>query len=928
MEYKRNWNLTRREFLKVSSISACTLSLKTLALTKAQGAEPESSYPYKGWEDLYRKKWTWDKVVKGTHLHVHCCENCAWDIYVKDGIVFREEQRADYPPDEFGLPDCNPRGCQKGACYSELMYSPRRIKYPLKRAGKRGEGKWKRISWDEALDETAEKIIEIIKNHGPGAIYHSFGNHLVMDISPGTIARHRFTDMLGFPRGDTWGGDGDLNVGLHLTYGLPRFDGTSIDWCNSDYIIMWGINIICTQPVEFHYLTEARYKGAKVVTIAPDYSPSSIHSDLWIPVEIGTDAALGLGMAHVIIKEKLYKEDYVKEQTDLPLLVREDTGLYLRERDLEKGGKEDIFYLWDLRSNGIKKAPGSMGSVDKTLALGDMDPALEGSWEVETLGGKVKVTTVFEMLKKRLEDYTPEKASRITGVASSVIENMAREIARAKALIIFFGWSHTKFYHCDLMERAKCLLLSLTGNMGKFGAGARCKGATLVEGYLYSAFPAMVAHMKEKKVPPSRMMPEVLWLYVHAGQKEASQKYNPPLKRPFDEYLKESLEKGWMPLYPEPGKETKMLLECGGDILKRSRANTTIKEFLLPRLDFIVDINFRIDSTALNSDIVLPAAGIYEKVGIKYPMSCFPFTSYNHKAIEPLYESKDEWEIFSLLAKKVEQKAKEKGFTQYRDEPCDRTVNLANFNHEFTEEGKFNDPDYLMKWILDRTTTSLFTLEEIKEKGTGRMMVEGPKKRLGVFVAEGKWKGQAYSPVVSQVEEKRPWWTLTGRQQFYIDHPWFLEEGEELPCYKEPLKAGGDYPLRIVGGHTRWSIHSVWRDDKYMLRLQRGVPIIYINIEDAKKRGINDGDNVRVYNDLGDFKVHAKVSPALRPGQLIMYHAWEYYQFEGQKHFQAVMPSPIKPLNMAGGYGHLYYDFVGWQPNQIDRDTKVEVEKV
>ncbi len=84
---------------------------------------------------------------------VNCCyqRNCSWDVFVKDGLVLREEQAGEYPQVSPDVPDFNPRGCQKGACYSALMYAPDRLTHPLRRVGERGSGRFKRVSWDEAL---------------------------------------------------------------------------------------------------------------------------------------------------------------------------------------------------------------------------------------------------------------------------------------------------------------------------------------------------------------------------------------------------------------------------------------------------------------------------------------------------------------------------------------------------------------------------------------------------------------------------------------------------------------------------------------------------------------------------------------------------------------------------------------------------------
>jgi nitrate reductase alpha subunit len=164
--------------------------------------------------------------------------------------------------------------------------------------------------------------------------------------------------------------------------------------------------------------------------------------------------------------------------------------------------------------------------------------------------------------------------------------------------------------------------------------------------------------------------------------------------------------------------------------------------------------------------------------------------------------------------------------------------------------------------------------------------------------------------------------------QFYLDQELYLEMGEELPLHKDPPSAGGNYPLMLTGGHTRWSIHSNWRDDKLMLQQQRGEPVVWIGVEDAAERGVRDGAQVRVFNDLDEFQIMAKVAPGVRKGQLIVYHAWENFQFKNGKGFQNLIPSPLNPVELAGGQYHLRPMVIALQPSHTDRDTRVEVQPV
>ena len=419
-------SFTRRSFLKGAGVLAGSLCLNRLQFQKGLAATAPIPYFYRSWEDIYRRKWSWDRVARGTH-YVNCWyqSSCAFDLYVKDGVVVREEQAAQYPRIESETPDFNPRGCQKGSCYSRRMYSSSRVKYPLKRAGKRGEGKWERLSWEEALSEIADKLIDVLREEGSDTVLWDTGTNLSMGNQG--LGFLRLAVLLDSSVLDVNPEIGDDRQGSAVTLGKIAGGNSIDDWFHADLFFIWGANPFYTQIPNSHFFLEARYNGTRVVTISPDYSPSAIHSDLWVPIQVGTDAALALSMAQVIVSEKLYKESFLREQTDLSLLVREDTKRFLREADLKPGGLQDIFYFYDLSRKAVRKAP------RQTLELGEQQPALEGTYEVETLHGKVKVRPVFNLLKTKLVDYTPERVAAITGVRAEIVRQLAREIAQARA---------------------------------------------------------------------------------------------------------------------------------------------------------------------------------------------------------------------------------------------------------------------------------------------------------------------------------------------------------------------------------------------------------------------------------------------------------------------------------------------------------------
>ena len=899
---------------------------------------------YGSWQDLYREKWTWDRVVKGTCNRADCIAACSLNLFVKDGIVWREEQNPIFDQPNASVPDFNPRGCQKGICYSDLMYDPSRIKYPLRRVGERGSGKWERISWDEALTEIADKIIDVCLEDGPESVVYDFGTTNI-DFGPGTPAEQHLTRLIGTTTLDEWAGVGDLPMGAIQTWGLFNADGTSDDWFNAETILVWLGNPVYTRVPDVHFMWEARYHGTNVVTIAPDYNATAVHSDLWINPRVGTDAALALAMCQVIVEERLLKEQYVQEQTDLPFLLREDTRRFLRQCDLVEGGKEEVFYVWDRASNEPREAPGTAGQEEASIALGDLDPALEGKFIVKLADGQqVSVRPVFALLRERLRDYTPELAAQTTGVSASVIRRLAHQVAESRAVMVFCSWGSCKHYHMDLVQRSIILLLALTGNTGKRGAGMRIGAwwnmslsydrsvGSLAGGGERAKVRDLEKMMKALMRANSSMTPVMVWLYAHdegyAKLVDTPAYHDPDLPRPISEYMAEALDKGWMPLYPKQGKSPRIFLYTGMNPLRRWPAPDVTREHLWSKLELIVTWEFRMSSSAMYSDIILPAAGWHEKSGVKFCQSYVPYICVGEKAVEPLYESKNEFDIMANLAATIERRAQEREEDAYTD-AFGNEHDLREIARLWSYDGEFGEGDaekaLAVSFELSEPVGDV-SWEEAAHAGAVRIKSAGGYGPITAITSDVREDETVY-PFAWFIEGKEPWPTLTGRQQFYIDHPWFLEAGEELPMHKEPPPAGGNYPLRMTGGHTRWSIHAIWRANRTLLRLQRGGPVMYVSPQDAEARGLKDHDLARVRNDVGGFNVRVKLAPSVQPGQVVMYHAWEPYQFEHWVGQQAVNASPLKPLHLVGDYGQLQYRFALAQPSHISRAMTVELEK-
>ncbi|WP_235853475.1 nitrate reductase subunit alpha [Halosimplex salinum] len=939
-------DVSRRDFLKGvgaagvagAGASQTGLAQDFLQMTRLQVVnDPIGDYPYREWEDLYREQWDWDSKHRSTHS-VNCTGSCSWNVYVKNGQVWREEQAGDYPNFDESLPDPNPRGCQKGACYTDYVNADQRIKYPMRRTGERGEGKWQRISWDEALTEIAEHVVDEVEAGRYDAIS---GFTPIPAMSPVSFASgSRLVNLLGGVSHSFYDWYSDLPPGQPITWGTQTDNAESADWYNADYIIAWGSNINVTRIPDAKFFLDAGYNGTKRVGVFTDYSQTAIHTDEWISPQGGTDTALALGMAQTIVDEELYDEAHLKEQTDMPLLVREDTGKFLRASEVPGLGAdvdrpEKAFVMVD-GDGALRLAPGSLGDRDgqhdseASIEL-DFDPRLAVERSVDLSedadGDTVEVRSVWENLRDELAEYTPETVHEETGVGEETYQRIAREFAEAGKAKIIHGKGVNDWYHNDLGNRAIQLLVTLTGNLGEQGTGLdHYVGQEKIwtfHGWKTLSFPTGSV----------RGVPTTLWTYFHAGILDNTDEDTA-------DKIRESIDEGWMPVYPEerddgsrPDPSTMFVWR--GNYFNQAKGNVAVEETLWPKLDLVVDINFRMDSTALYSDIVLPAASHYEK----HDLSMTDMHSYVHPftpAVEPLGEAKTDWEIFRLLAEKIQEVATERGVEPIDDRKFDREIDLQSIYDDYVrdwetgEEGALAEDRAACEYILEHS-------EETNPEGSDEQITfEDIDEQPQRFLASGDhWTsdiedGEAYTPWKQYVQDKEPWPTFTGRQQYYVDHDWFLELGEELPTHKEgPENTGGSYPLSYSTPHSRWSIHSTWRDNETMLRLQRGEPTVFLNPEDAEERGIEDGDTVEVFNDLGSVEVQAKIYPSSEPGTVRHFFSWEKFQYPGRDNFNTLVPMYMKPTQLvqypADTGEHLYFFPNYWGPTGVNSDVRVDV---
>jgi anaerobic dimethyl sulfoxide reductase subunit A len=361
------------------------------------------------------------KIRTGCPAH-NCGGRCLLIAHVQAGRIIRLE--TDDRPDRLEAPQL--RACVRGRAYLRRQYHPDRLLYPMKRSGTRGEGKFTRISWDEALETLASEMLRVRQRYGNGALFVPYGTGSYNQINGSHTARrlmNLFGGCLGTYNSYSWAA---INAATPTVYGTLVTGNQRQDWLNTRYFLMWGWN-----PAEMrdgtnsdYFVKLARQHGARVVCIDPRLSMSAASlADEWIPIRPGTDAAMMSAMAYVIVQEGLYDAAFVESHC--------------------------------LGFDPTQMPPGAHNAESYREYL-------EG-----TRDGQPK---------------TPEWAEAISAVPADTIRRIAREYATIKPGVLYQGYGMQRRAYGEQVVRAGCTLAALTGNVGISGGWASGLGAQAPDG--------------------------------------------------------------------------------------------------------------------------------------------------------------------------------------------------------------------------------------------------------------------------------------------------------------------------------------------------------------------------------------------------------------------------------------------------------------
>ncbi len=354
--------------------------------------------------------------------------------------------------------------CAKGRAAPELVYHSERLLYPLKRTRPKGDPDpgWQRISWDEALDLTAARLRTIAQEHGPESIVFSVVSPSTSASDDSVIWIQRLMNAFGSPNLCAamelcgWG----RFLATQYTFGAAVPGDYMPDLEHAGCILFWGYNPNVARLAHAVATTAALKRGARLIVVDPRRVGPANRADLWLRVRPGTDGALALGIAHVMIERGWYDRDFIRDWTNGPLLVRTDSGRLLTQSELAAGGSTQQYVAW---SEAMGR-PITYEPVTSSYEGDHPEPTLVGTFTIETVQGRVVCRPAFELVADLCRRYAPERVEAICGIERNQIEGAARMLWEARP-VAYYAWSGVEMQtNSTQIARAIAQLYTLTGS--------------------------------------------------------------------------------------------------------------------------------------------------------------------------------------------------------------------------------------------------------------------------------------------------------------------------------------------------------------------------------------------------------------------------------------------------------------------------------
>ena len=788
----------------------------------------------------------------------------------------------------------NPRQCAKGYTFHRLAYGPYRLKHPIIRNGwrrwakdgfpdlteenrrkykfdARGTDFFEKISWDEIYEHISKALIAIARRYsgeegkkklleqgypaemveamqGAGTrtlklrggmgllgVFGKYGMYRLCNTMALLDCHIRGVDEKEAKAGRAWSNytwHGDQAPGHPWVHGLQNADCDFNDLRFSKLIIQDGKNLVENKMTDSHWFIECMERGAKLVTIAPEYSPPATKSDYWIPIRPQTDAALFLGITRYMIDQGWYDKEFILKFTDFPFLVRKDNLKRLKAQEIfpeyklglsqegysfkyqglkqEQYEKLGDFVVWDSHKNG--PAAITRDDLGEEMVKKGISPALEGTYKIKTIDGQeIEVMTLFTFYQIHLKDYDLDSVVEITHAPKEAIIQLAKDIATIKPVAIHQGEGINHWFHATESNRAAYLPLMLTGNIGKQGAGvygwAGNYKAAVFQGSAWTG-PGFKGWVAEDPFHPN-LDPQAHGkdINAHAYFKDEEPAYWNHGDRPLIVETPQAGRKVFTGQTHMP-TPTKAMIFTNVNLTNNAKHAYEMIKNVNPHVEMIVSIDIQMTASIEYADIALPANSWLEFEGLEVTASCSnPFLQIWKGGIPPIFDSRDDLVILAQIAQKLGALIGDQRFYDY---------------WKFALEGK---REVYIQRLLDSCTTTIgYKLEDIMAGKYGP-----PGGALMLF--------RTYPRIAfwEQIHENQPFYTDTGRLNTYSDLTEAIEYGENFIVHREGPEATLYLPNVIVttNPYVRPQDYGISREEEHWDK--RTVRNVKLSWEEVKK---------------------------------------------------------------------------------------------
>ncbi|MBO8183602.1 MAG: molybdopterin-dependent oxidoreductase [Archaeoglobus sp.] len=698
-----------------------------------------------------------------------CPAACNIQVEIRDGKVHRIHGTPDHPIN-------NGKICARGNAGVQRVYNPDRLKKPLIRTGEKGKWAFREASWEEAISLIAKKIRE----------YHDLGHPEYIGVIGGWLPCgfyqpffKAFLGALGTPNGT--GVPPAVcflakKFGWATAYGVGEHPEILTDYEKARYVIFLRRNVGGSISIVHGWRLGQSKKNFKMVVLDPRYSETVAKADLWLPIKPGTDLAFLLAMMNVIINEKLYDKEFIARYSNAPMLLKDGAPYKVWD---EEGKKKYLVY--DLaKQEAIKHE-------DALL------PALEGEFEIEG----DKVIPVFEAIKRRVMQYTPEWAEKITDIDAEKIREVAREFALRRG-VIDTGWHDPKYLNSVLTWRAVALLNALVGSVNR-------DGGIILTG---------LAQFVSANEPPPEAPPQSVLRMWAEKRGIALAHIGHTVQGFYDAIVNED---------PYP---IKMMFIFGHNMLTNLPERTKWEE-ALRKLEFTVAVDILPQDHLYYADVVLPESTYIEKDDPIFPIPYVPAFGFQTrvKAIEPLYDTKH---VIDMMVEITRAIGKEETF--------------------FKILGKVLDVD-------GKKMMEYYHSEGVA--GIRRAQAEAKGIDYNELVSKGSVITVGRDGIVGTMPYTKPLPTPTGKVEFFSFALASLAKKVKNPYWDALIKwvppriserELANNEMYLVYSRSPFTTHCSTSDNPLLAKLIEDSEIFYkgvwINSEKAKELGIKNGDRI------------------------------------------------------------------------------------